>query len=457
MQIRTFIGILVSLGIVTLLAGLAYQNQGLLDQSFQITQSRSVPLWSALVGAFIAGVLVFVVLFLLRGSADLVERWRMLQGRRAGRAADELYHRGVAAVLEGREEKALEHFHAILQRDPEHFMALLKAGAVLRTLKRLPEAVDHHKRAHRLREKDLEPLYELVRDYEALDQVAKSKVVLNRIIELRPRRALSAYRKLRKYAIKEGDWERAWELQGLIENRIERTPYKLEAERRYSVGIQYEMAVAAARVDRIKESLNGLRKLARTAPEFVPAHVKLGELLVSLGQTQDALAVWASGFEQTGSAVFLSHIEEFFLSKEDPEGAIQALQEAISRAHRDFLPRFFLAKLYMRLEMIDEAHREFKTLVGRASSSPTLSAHLGYVYERRQEYEKASMAYREVVKDQEYLNLQYRCQVCDERYDRWADRCDVCGEWNQVTLDFREDPTLEELDVSTGPAYSRTA
>lgn len=457
MQIRTFLGILVSLALVACLAVLVNQNQPLLDQPFKIAPDRTAPLWMVLVGSFLIGVLTFLVLFLLRGSADLVERWRMLQGRRAGRAVDELYSRGMEAVLEGRDEKALEHFQSILSREPENFQALVKAGSVLRSLKRLPEAVDMHKRAHRLKDTDMEPLYELVKDYEAMDQVGKAKVVLNRIIQLRPRRALSAYRKLRKYAIRESDWGRAWELQGLIEDQIEKTPYKLEAEHRYNIGIRYEMACAAAREGKERDALNSLRKITRSDPAFVPAHVKLGETLKHQGQTEAAVQVWAAGFEQTGSPVFLGIVEEHFLSEEDPGRAIEAAQEAVARSRKDFLPRFFLAKLYLRLEMIDEAHREFMALASRATTSPTLHAYLGGVLERRGEYREAASEYRQVIKDLDYLKLLYRCQVCDERSAAWADRCGVCGEWNQIALDFGEDPSLEDLGLSPGPVYSRIA
>ncbi len=457
MQIKTSLGILAALALVAILAAVGMQNQPLLAHPVRLSSTASIPLWAAMLGAFLSGLLVFVLLFILRGSTDLLDRVKMLQGRRAGRAVDEIYSRGMEAVLEGREEKALEHFQAILSRDPEHLQALVKAGAVLRTLKKLPEAVEMHKRAHRLRESALEPLYELVKDYESLDQIAKARVVLNRIIQLRPRRALSAYRKLRKYAMNEGDWARAWELQGLIENQMEKTPHKLEAERRYSVGIRYEMAGAAARDGREKDALNALRRITRAEPSFIPAHVRLGEILRGMRQGAQAVRVWAAGWDHTNAPVFLTAIEEYFLSEESPEEAIEALRQAADRSRRDFLPRFALARLYMRLEMIDEAFREFNALASRATGSITMHAYVGLVRERRGEHAAAVSEYRSVLDQLELLKQQYRCQLCEERYEAWADRCRVCGEWNQVALDFGEDPTLEDLGISTGPVYSRTA
>ena len=463
MQIRTFLAILASLVLVAFLAGLAYQNTQLLEQQFRLTPSRNVPLWTVLLGAFLAGVLSFVVVFLLRGSAGLLDKLRVLQGRGTGRALDDIYNRGIEAALEGREERALEHFKNILARNPDHVQALLKGGAVLRSLGRPAEAVDLHKRAHRLHEKALEPLYELVKDYEALGEVGKGKVVLDRIIQLRPKRALSAFRSLRRYAIDEGDWDRAWQLQGRIEGMVESDPAKLAAERLHGIGIRYETACAMAREGREREALNALRKIARSAPAFVPASMRLGEILAAQGLEEDAVKVWTSGFRQTSSPAFLARIEEQFLASEDPGGAIGALQDAVATTQRDFLPRFLLAKLYLRLEMIDEALRELSALadrVGRADrskGSPTLHAHLGYAYERRHEFQAAAEAYRHVIRDQDHLALGYRCQSCERLYPRWVDRCEGCGEWNRVTLDFGEDTTLEDLKLSTGPVYSRTA
>ena len=457
MQIRTFIGVVISMLLVVFIAGIGYQNSGLLDQTFQLTPTRTVPLWTAMVGAFIAGVLTFLVAFLLRGSAGLIERLRMLQGRRAGRAVADLYERGIEAALEGHEERALEHFRAILSRNPDHFQALLKAGSVHRSLGRVQEAVEMHKRAHRLQDTSLEPLYELVKDYEALDQVAKAKVVLDRIIEMRPRRALSAFRSLRRYAIKEGDWDRAWNLQRRIESQVERDPAKLSAERRFGIGIRYEMAGEASREGREREALNSLRKLARAAPDFVPAQFRLGEILAERGLDDDAVQVWFQGFRQTGAPAFLSRLEEHYLDSEDPEGAIRVLQNAVAESGHDFLPRFFLAKLYLRLEMIDEAWRELQLLSDRATGSPVLHAHLGYVHERRREFQAASEAYRRVIQDQDYLQLQYRCQSCQHATPKWHDRCERCDAWNTIVLDFGEDPGLEALDLTAGPVYSHSA
>ncbi|HZE89464.1 MAG TPA: hypothetical protein VE404_07955, partial [Verrucomicrobiae bacterium] len=283
MKVRTFLILLVILILTATSAVLVIRNQQILSARFAVTDRFSVPVYAVVGSAFLAGAVLVLTGSVFRDSRDLLRRLEGLRGAKETKHLGDLYRQGMEAFLEGQEEKALSHFQAILAVDASNADALVRAGQVHRALKNLKEAVECHRKAHRLREKELEPLYELVKDYEALSQIGKSKVVLNRIIQLRPRKALSAYRKLRKYAMKEGDWSRAWEIQGLIEAQTEKTPYKMQAETRFNVGIRYQLAVAKA-ADNRREGANLLRKIVRAHGDFVPGHVRLGDVLIEMGQ-----------------------------------------------------------------------------------------------------------------------------------------------------------------------------
>jgi len=64
-----------------------------------------------------------------------------------------------------------------------------------------------HRRAMRLRETDLTPLYQLVADYEESGAIENAKAILNRIIELNPKRSLAA---CRKYGVQVHVWKVNW-------------------------------------------------------------------------------------------------------------------------------------------------------------------------------------------------------------------------------------------------------
>ena len=134
--------------------------------------------------------------------------------------------------------------------------------------------------------------------------------------------------------------------------------------------------------------------------------------------------------------------------------AIEALRTAVTRSANDFMPRLFLARLYLRLEMIDEAAREFAPLKDRADDSPTVRALLGSIHERRGDYQQAVTEYRTALEALDLVRFYYRCDVCDTRYTNWLDRCGSCLEWNQISIDLSEDPALHEIGAVSGPIYT---
>lgn len=454
MKIRTFLILVLNLAVTAGAAHLIIRNREILQAAFQVTDTTSLPIYVVVAIAFLLGASIVLTGSVFRDSRDLVRRLQGLRGRKETRHLEDLLRQGLEALREGQEERALVHFQAVLSADPNNVEALLRAGEAQRALRNYGEAVELHRKAHRLKKDDLEILHHLEADYEALDQIDKAKVVLNKIIQLRPKQNLGAYRKLRKFAMKQDDWERAWQIQGLIEAQTEKTPYKMEAERRFSVGIRYQIALSRSAAGRDRECANALRKLVKSHPAFVPAHVLLGEVLVNMGQAKAGVEAWARGFERTGSPVFLSLMEGHFLSNAEPEMAIEALRVAAIRVDSDFLPRLFLARLYLRLEMIEEGYRELKPLMDRADASPTMHALMAAVHERRGEFQSATQEYRTTLKQLGLPSLGYRCAVCGTGYPEWEDRCATCLEWNQIVLDFHEDPVLDEASVPPGPVYS---
>jgi lipopolysaccharide biosynthesis regulator YciM len=182
--------------------------------------------------------------------------------------------------------------------------------------------------------------------------------------------------------------------------------------------------------------------------------VRLGEALRAQSLLAEAVESWFHGFESTGSPIFLTVLEEHFLDQEQPLAAIEALKRCVARARKDTLPRFYLGKLFFRLEMLDDALGVLQALDGRASYAPTLHYLLGRIHERRRNWRDASTEYRKVIKEMELVQLEYRCRACSETRADWAPRCASCGQWNTIEVDFREEISLEELGLAPAPVYS---
>jgi lipopolysaccharide biosynthesis regulator YciM len=453
MKIRTFLIILVALGLVFPIASLFDSNRELLNEPIQLWGDSVLPVKGALLLFFLLGA---VLVLLLGGAREVARTWEHWRLRQAGKKSEEIedeYSRGLVAVLEGREDEAMAHFRAVLERDSRHFNTLIKLGEVLCSQERYAEAIEFHRKAHHLKEENTRPLYALADDFEAKGEPDQARAILAKVIALN-KSSVAAWRRLRSLYIKERNWAKALDAHNRVEKLANPNDPRDVADRRYRLGIQYEMAADQLAEGQTRDAISTLRKVVKTNAQFIPAHVKLGEALRNDGHEADAIQVWYGGFEASGSPIFLTVLEEHYLQREQPLAAIEALKHCIAQATHDTVARFYLAKLYFRLEMLDDAHSVLTSLEHRASHAPTLHYLLGRIHERRGNHREAALNYRKVIKELDLVQLEYVCRACGETRMEWAPRCEDCGEWNAVEVNFREEIALDELGLAPAPIYT---
>src|SRR5262245_17807826 len=316
--------LLAASGLVFVLSLLYTPNREVLNQKVLLSEHLSMPVWGTFLLVALAAMAVPVLFGLLRDVKQVVDSVTRRRALKIRKEIEVRYVLGIEAILNGREERALDHFNAILQMDPSHFESLIKAGDVHRDLGRTAQALELHRRARQARENDLRPLFALVEDYEAAGDTVLARQRLTQIIERKPKRALSAYRKLRALLVREEAWEEAQEIQRKIEELCGEALGK--EDRRYRLGIPYQVAARHAAEDRPREAMAILRRLLKEHPEFVPAAWKLGKVLIAAGESDGAVENWRRGFEATSSPVFLTALEDHFLQLEEPERAIEVFK-----------------------------------------------------------------------------------------------------------------------------------
>jgi lipopolysaccharide biosynthesis regulator YciM len=429
------------------------KNHEVMTQPIAFREGTTLTVGETLISFFLIGVVVTFFVGASRELGRMIEHGRLRRASRKTEEIEEQYSQGLIAVLEGHEDEALGHFRAVLESDSRHFNSLLKMGEILRGQEKFAEAIEFHRKAHHLKEDDTRPLYALVDDYEARGDMQLARNVLGKIIGIN-KSSTAAWRKLRSLLIKEGKWKEALEAHERVSKLANPENPRDRADRRFGLGIRLEIASERREAGKHREALAVLRRLLKDDDQFIPAHLELGEALLAAGQEAEAVEAWYLGFETTGSPIFLNALEEHYLQREQPLAAIEALKRCVAQARKDTLPRFYLGKLYFRLEMLDDAMSSLMPLDGVATYAPTLHYLLGRIHERRGNYGEAAREYRKVIKEMDLVQLEYRCRACGEATMEWTHRCHSCGEWNTVEVNFREEIPLEELGLSPAPIYS---
>jgi len=452
MNLKAFIILLAALVLVFGTSFLIIGNHEVLKQNFTVCKDVVIPMYIMLALAFGCGLLISFVWMLLSGFRTSFLNWRRNRLQRAGEAVELEYGRGVEEILSGRDEMALKHFQKALERDSRHLKSLLRSGDTHRKLGRLEEAVDLHQKAHHLAEDDVAPLYALADDYEAMEDWSRLEGCLKKIIALKPKVSVTSYRRLRDLHIRLGRWEDAEAVQRNISSRSLRDPAG-SGEDNELLGIRYQIGQQKKADLRLKEAVAEFRKLLKKRPDFIPAHLALGETHLENENHRLALETWEKGFLATNSPIFLERISEFLLERDDPQQVIEIHRRVATRAEKDIVARFMLGKLYYRLEMIDDANDVFESLREQMANSPTLHYLLARIRQRRGDYEGAVNAYRRVIRELKTVELTYECTSCHTEYEKWADRCSSCRSWGTIEVQMRENVDPETLGLSSRPIY----
>jgi lipopolysaccharide biosynthesis regulator YciM len=456
MRVHTVLGILVALVGSVVVAYLTQQNTELLQQPFRLSETGMVPVYVVLIAVFLLGFLPVVTLLVVKTlRQDLASR-RQRRFEREARSLQGSYRRAVDLQEDGQWQRAAAEFETVLANQPDDFGTLLRFGEVLRRQGRVDEALDVHRRASVLYPQSLAVLYQLAEDYQASGSSEVAREILDRIARDFPGLGLRVLKRRRAEAVGRQEWDLARRLQESIESLAsESEPQELDdAELAVRRGLAFERGVDLLASERFTAATEAFAEILRKSPDFVPARIMLGESWLLNGDTATAVVEWQQGWQSTGSPTFLQRIEDHFIEREEPLQAIETLRRIIAAAENDLLPRFFLGRLYARLEMHDEALKVLGSLRGHVHESAALLCLLGRLHERRGEQAEASEAFRSSLELADLTKDVYRCDQCDAESLHWLARCETCGEWNTIELHFEVEPLAsDELVIRDRPIW----
>ncbi len=456
MQIRTYLGILLGVLVVVGVSFLTPLNFDLLVQPFRLGADASVPLYAAILVVFLAGLLPPVTALLVSSLRRDLSQRRLRRRSREVESLDHRFRRAVDFEVDGQLGKAAKALEEVLTERPEDFTTMLRFGQVLRRQGAAAEALEVHRRASTLYPRSVALLYQLAADYEAAGEEQVASELRNRILRDYPDHGVEVMRRRRDLAMAAGEWGDAVRWHEKIGARLKETGDAASLEREASVsrGLTYQRGLTLLEKDRPDEAAAVFRELLDQEPLFIPAGIMLGEAELMQDNEDAALSEWRRGFKQTRSPVFLQRVEDYFIEEERPAEAIETLRSLIAQTDNDLLLKFFLGRLYYRLEMHDEALKVLESIGERLDESPTYHFLLGRIRQRRDDQLGAVARYLACLKRLGMSSVSFSCRSCAERYGEWQDRCSGCGAWNSVELDIAEEQIpAEELGMVKTPVW----
>jgi lipopolysaccharide biosynthesis regulator YciM len=411
-------------------------NQGIITVNLLPTKSYDITKSTFFLLSMAFGAGIVFLLYLLRDVKRFLRGLRVQREQKKRLKVQDLYTKGLNSMLAKRNSEATSFFQKVLAIDPNHVDTLLRMGISQLREKNPQEAILLHQKALSLDDDNQEVMFSLATDYEEAKRYDDALGMYQNILS-KDSSNLTALIKMRDLYQKLSYWDNLYETQRkLVASPL--TPSEQEVEHRRLVGFKYEFGrslLESGDLERGKKIFRGVIKLDK---DFIPAYLGLGEIYLDEGKVKDAAELWEKAFKMTSSVLLLYRLEDLYLKQGEPGKAIELYTQAVSWKPQDIVIKFFLGKLYYRLEMIDEAFDILSTVDWGDKEFRDVHKLLGNIYLRRGSLGLAASEFKKALGFRKQIIIPYVCSNCDLRTNDWSGRCPNCGRWNTFGVNLEK-------------------
>jgi lipopolysaccharide biosynthesis regulator YciM len=421
--------------ILSALGVLAYFNQGMVSLTvWQDITFEDIPIIALILISTAVGFFSMFVVTVIRDTKRYIDNWHQQRRQKKEHKIEDNYSRGLNAFYAARYDESIELFTRVITEEPKHANAYLRLGDIAFEKGDLISAKDHYSKAEAVRPRDIEVLLSLEKVFERDRKWQDALKYLNRVLEIDDGNMM-VLRKKRDIFEKNKRWEDLIEVQGrILKGDLSESETSREEER--LVGYRYELGQQQIEKGETEKAIKTLKSIIKTDVNFVAAYIALAEAYLKDNRVDDAREILEKGYEATFSLVFLVRLEDIFLALGEPGKIIDCYLKAVERNRTDPKIQFFLAKLYFRLEMLDDALTTINNIDTTVFDSTDVHILLGYIHERRSKYEEAAEEYRKALRVERPIVVPFCCSRCGYTSKEWRGRCPECKNWNGLVFDL---------------------
>ncbi|MDH4164054.1 MAG: tetratricopeptide repeat protein [Nitrospirota bacterium] len=411
-------------------------NQGLITINLTPSRTHEISKSSFFLISIATGAGLVFLVYLMRDIRRFLRGLKVQREQKKRSKIQELYARGLNALLAKRNPEAIAFFQRILNIDPNHVDTLLRMGITQLRQKDAQEAIRLHLKAWNLDQDNQEVMFSLAADYEEAKKPEDAIKMYQTILERDPTN-ITALMRLRDQYHRLGNWAELTEAQTRL-LAAPLTASEQELEHRKLAGFRYELGRSLLESGELDKARKVFRTVIKMDRDFIPAYLGLGEVYHEEGKTTEAAELWEKAYKMTSSILLLLRLEDLYLKQGEPGKAIEIYKQALTWKPQDTTVKFFLGKLYYRLEMVDEAFDILSTVDWGDRDVSDVHKLLGNIYLRRGSLGLASAEFKKALGFRKQIIVPYTCGNCEHKTNDWAGRCPNCGKWNTFGVNLEK-------------------
>ncbi len=385
------------------------------------------------------GAITMLIIIAIRDAKRFINNWQYQKKQKKEAEVQESYSKALNSLLAQNEDGAKGFLQGVLSKEPEHLDALLRLGDIAVSEEDFQKAAEYYQKARNLNPQNLEALFSTERLMEKTGRWSDALHYLEEILDIDEENLSALYRK-RGILERQGRWDELVSVQKLI-LKNEHTEKDKTRERQNLVGYKYEYGRQSLENGDLEKAKKAFRTVLRLDKDFIPATLGLAEVLLREGENEEAVNLLEKSYEETSSMIVLARLEDLLINLGEPARLIRIYKNNLLKHPQDLGIKFFLGKLFYRLEMIDDAFETLLSIDTGSAAYPELHQLMGSLYLKRHQSDKAVQEFRKALDMKVALKLPYCCMECGHTSPEWSGRCGSCKKWN--TYQFNLDSTCK--------------
>jgi tetratricopeptide (TPR) repeat protein len=411
------------------IAYLGFLNQNEVAIKLSKSHLYEIPMVIFILISSLSGVLFMFILYTIRDTKRLIRNIKAQKRQKQQEKQEAIYNEALTALYSGKRELARKKLEELLGLEPAHISALLKIAEISFDENNYKEALEYYRKIISIQPDNIGSKLKMAEIYLIQQEYDDALKYLEEVLKVDPLNRM-AIRKKREILEIQKRWGDLIELQKDILRHTSNNEEKDEEEKRL-LGYNYEEAKRLLDTGELDKAKKMFKAILKSRDDFIPAHIGIAEVFIKRSHQKDAINYLEKTFEETGSLIVLANLEEIILGQEDPSKIISIYKKALSQKPDDSTIKYFLIKLYYRLEMLDDA-LELIESIDNQKLYPELNKIRGAIAMKRGHFEEAAHIFRGIVDMKRVLKLPLCCSECGTISDEWHGRCPACGNWNSL-------------------------
>jgi lipopolysaccharide biosynthesis regulator YciM len=381
---------------------------------------------SILIG--IAIMIVFVAI------AGLGWRYYVLKNRARERKERKVLwdqrERAIAMSLMGFHQDALALFEHIIDKEHPHVELYVGIAEAFEREGDHQKAIESYNSILARHPDNMRSLFGAAENWEALGNYSEAIKLYNRVLDV-DRASPKAIQKVQELLEQSSRYAEAIEA-------YQRSRSTLDSQETQEIlaSLYYRLAIQQIKEGDLKAAEQTLKDSRKEYDFYVPSMLILANLYMNTGRERDARRLWENTAEHTLSTIIFRRLEDYYYNQkgnpqDNLEPVIKLYKRLIETQEANHL-RLALGKLYLKLEIFDEAERILMEFQSKDPSIPQVHLLLADLYHRADKIDKALEEYRFSAELVDIKIADFKCFKCGAMYEYWADQCTSCKSWGSI-------------------------